>query len=72
MPDEIAELVAKNIAMRLERLQAGNDLTREQLRKSIKQIAISEELLKLPVPKVWHREPPNLNPGSSRDENTAP
>jgi hypothetical protein len=59
MADEIAEWVARFEAAKLERIRAGNQLTRDLLQKSRKQLALSEKVLKLPVPKVWHPEPPS-------------
>jgi hypothetical protein len=50
--------VEKYIAAKLEKLREGNERTRQQLRKSVAQIALSEELLKMPVPKVWPPKPP--------------
>lgn len=58
MADEIAEYVARVITVRMERMRASNALVQEQLSRSYKQITISEELLRLPVPKVWHPEAP--------------
>ena len=46
--------IAKCVAAKLDRLRHGNHVTQEQLRKSIQQITFSAELLKLPVPDVWH------------------
>jgi len=56
MPDDILEWIAKYVAVKIDRVRAGNLLTQEQLRKSFKHIALSEDLLNLPVPKVWHPE----------------
>lgn len=47
------------LTVRLERLKAANELTREMLRRSYEQLAISKDLLKRDVPKVWHPEPAN-------------
>jgi hypothetical protein len=44
-------------AMHVERMRASK-VTRETLRRSYEQLAKSEELLKNPLPKVWHPEPP--------------
>jgi hypothetical protein len=64
MPDDISQWVAKNIAAKIERLRAGNKLTKEQLRKSYRQLAFSKELLRLPVPKTWHSEMPSDDPAT--------
>ncbi|MBU6461627.1 MAG: hypothetical protein KGK01_02760 [Bradyrhizobium sp.] len=53
----MAEWTAKYIASKIERLRAGHDLTKEQLQRSYRQIALSKELLRKPVPKVWPGEP---------------
>ncbi|MDE2062240.1 MAG: hypothetical protein KGJ00_07505 [Bradyrhizobium sp.] len=51
--------IAKCVAAKLDRLRHGNHVTQEQLRKSIQQITFSAELLKLPVPDVWHPQLPD-------------
>jgi len=56
MPDDILEWTAKYVAVKIDRVRAGNLLTQEQLRISFKHIALSEDLLNLPVPKVWRPE----------------
>ncbi|QOG23363.1 MULTISPECIES: hypothetical protein [Bradyrhizobium] len=40
-----------------ERHQAKDDTTHEMLRRSWEALARSEELLRAPVPVVWHPEP---------------
>lgn len=42
----------------VERHRAKEDMTQEMLRRSCEALARSEELLRLPVPFVWHPEPP--------------
>ena len=59
MPNDSEIWIAKCVAAKLDRLRHGNNVTQEQLRKSIQQIAFSEELLKLPVPDVWHPQLPD-------------
>jgi hypothetical protein len=44
-------------AMRLKRMRAGNELTRELLSTSYESLAKARDLLKMPTPKVWHPEP---------------
>jgi hypothetical protein len=58
MLDDFADWVAKFTSAKLDRLRAGNDRTRELLRRSNGLIAKSEDLLKAEVPKVWHPGPP--------------
>jgi len=45
------------LAMRLKRLRAANELTRELLSRSYETLAKSRDLLKTSTPKVWHPEP---------------
>ena len=54
MPDDTEIWTAKRIAAMIDRLRHANVVTQQQLRRSSEQIALSEALLKLPVPKVWH------------------
>jgi hypothetical protein len=56
--DDAVEWIAEYIAAKMERLRAANELTKEQLRRSYRQIALSEELLRAPIPKVWRPKPP--------------
>jgi hypothetical protein len=58
MRDKVAEWIAKCIEARIERLRAGHDLSQDHIRRSHRQISRSEDLLKLPVPQTWQREPP--------------
>jgi hypothetical protein len=53
----VAEWVAMVTQAKLERLRSGNLLAEEQLRRSYQQIVISKELLRRPVPRLWHPEP---------------
>jgi len=43
----------KYLEWKIRRLQAANELAQEQLRRSYRQIALSEELLRAPIPEVW-------------------
>jgi hypothetical protein len=47
------EWLERWLAVRRARLQAGHDLTREQVRRSCDQIKRSYDLLRYDVPKVW-------------------
>ncbi|MDE1936762.1 hypothetical protein [Bradyrhizobium sp.] len=58
MPNDSEIWIATRIAAKLDRLRHSHNVTQEQLRKSIQQIAFSEELLNLPAPNVWHPELP--------------
>jgi hypothetical protein len=62
MPDDTKIWTAKRIAAMMDRLRHANVVTLQQLRRSFEQIAFSEALLKLPVPKVWHQTIPNEPP----------
>jgi hypothetical protein len=53
MPQEW-EWIAAQILHKLNRIQAGNALTREMLRRSREQIDSSERILATTPPKVWH------------------
>ena len=48
------------------RRKAGDELTRELVRRSRKQIEASQALLRVEVPKVWHPEPPTKNDEARR------
>jgi hypothetical protein len=71
MPEDAAEWMARFAAAKLDRLRAGNERTLEQLRKTCKQLALSEKALRLPVPKVWHPERPDRGSTSESTDNAA-
>ena len=50
---------AERIAAMLERFRANGEREREMLRRSREQIAISQALLSLEVPKLWRTGRPN-------------
>jgi len=58
MSTDDAEWIASYLAAEIERMRAAHALIREMLNRSYEQLAKSEELLKLGVPRVWHPEPP--------------
>ncbi|GGI23114.1 hypothetical protein [Bradyrhizobium guangdongense] len=58
MLPEDREWLRKHLNERVHRHQAKEDMTRELLRRSWDALSRSEELLRLPVPVVWHPEPP--------------
>jgi hypothetical protein len=60
--------IAKHLAAKIDWLRQANHLTQQQLRRSYEQIALSEKLLKLAVPKVWHPEPPSNRRGAPAAE----
>jgi hypothetical protein len=60
MDRALREWLERYIEARLIRVQRGNDFTQELIRRSHKQIAISQDLLSRKVPKVWHPEPPQM------------
>jgi hypothetical protein len=47
------ELVERRNKAREERARASSELTAELVRRSRERIAVSKELLKIEVPKVW-------------------
>ncbi|WFU74847.1 hypothetical protein [Bradyrhizobium sp. CB2312] len=55
------------IKVHIERHRAKEEMTHEMLRRSWEALARSEELLRLPVPVVWHPEPPKEQDGSVGD-----
>jgi hypothetical protein len=55
---QVEEWIAQYVELKITRLRAGNDVVREQLRRSYQQIALSEEVLKSPVPETWQSEAP--------------
>jgi hypothetical protein len=57
MPDKGTDWVVKFVAAKLARIQALNNMIQEKIRKSRRQIALSEELA-VPVAKIWHPEVP--------------
>ena len=67
MPDSV-EWAERSSAVKLERMRHGNDVTMEMVRRSQQHIALSLDLLKTAVPKVWPginrvaRDPVLLNP----------
>jgi hypothetical protein len=48
------EWLKLDVRAKLERVQAGNALTDEMLRRSREMLTISTRLLQNEVPKVWH------------------
>ena len=62
MPNPKSEQLDEYLASMLQKLRDGNDRTLALLEKSYRLIAMSEKLLRVPVPKVWHREPPETPP----------
>jgi hypothetical protein len=78
MSTDDAEWIASYLAVRIERMKAAHELTREMLSRSYEQLAKSEELLKFGVPAVWHPEPPKgcpsvpaINPGDGETPSPA-
>jgi hypothetical protein len=60
-PDELES----DHGARLERARASIELTREMLWRSREQLATSQMLLRIEVPKVWHPEPTEAHGTSS-------
>ncbi|UWU73030.1 hypothetical protein N2603_23270 [Bradyrhizobium huanghuaihaiense] len=56
-PDD-REWLHAYIKARIERHRVKQDLTNDMLRRSREALARSEELLRGPVPVIWHPEPP--------------
>ncbi|UQR67602.1 hypothetical protein LRP30_21135 [Bradyrhizobium sp. C-145] len=59
MPDEETDFVARLVTAKIERVKAGTERAREKLRESYQRLALSEKVLQIPIPKVWHPEPPD-------------
>jgi hypothetical protein len=56
MSIDCVEWIVHCIGARIERMRVADELTREMLRRSYRQLALSQELLKLEVPTVCYFE----------------
>jgi hypothetical protein len=57
VPDDL-EWLEEYLTARLERQRAKSELTKKMVRQSRDLLARAYEVLALPVPVVWHPEPP--------------
>jgi hypothetical protein len=67
MPNDKVSAALCMVEMR-ESLERRNEVTVAMLRRSYAQLEISEALLALAVPKVWHPEPPTASANANRLE----
>ncbi|RXG85616.1 hypothetical protein [Bradyrhizobium vignae] len=59
MLDKQTDFVARLVTAKIERIKAGTERAQEQLQRSYRQLALSEKVLQIPTPKVWHPESPD-------------